>query len=868
MTIDETSLVAQSYIPICLRNINVACSNYKINIGESYDLKNQISKLRRQISITSLHLCQCQGGIHNLKAPSVKLKTEVGFALRSRRTYEEKKDVATIDECTQTLDYIRTSKELLEAEREEILHLYERYSQYAVPVKVMKGGTNTRHATITAPGIADAKPSILSGDTVIVRPLRNISIKDKIHSCWTMPVFALEITSKVVNVSRGKDGMDKVEFVWTAKSKELNKSYPENQYNVRILPSTTKQERCLTALAWVASLPNSVSKRLLFPDESPKMPESNESATLNDDWNLNEKQKSYVKMVCARTVEPSRDIVRSPMILSGPAGTGKTRTLLACIFEVLSRCCNSHILVCTPSHTAADVITDRLGSKLDKAKLWRLVDPSRPSSTLPAKLLPFCQQDNKTGIFRLPEKVEDLFKYRVIVCTCSDAHILYDLGLTNHQLQSTYDCLQNLKRIRKQGSLFKNDVFEKITLPHFTHLFIDEAAQATEAEVMIPFSVVVDPAKNTKKTEIGLVGDPRQLSPNIYSETGKRKGLGSSYMERLLQRPMNYLTGGWPNMLGNPEDHFQSSNQFLRSSVFLTAIYRGKAPLLMMPSSLFYFDKLGVIDDHDDMEWNTKMQSIEKLSKPATELAIQWNKLPSCQVRSSSWDNPNMGVLEVRRQGWPVHFRGVVGQDASCSIESFAGSSSWCNREEAAAVVEIISCLVRNGVSTSSIGVMSPFRGQVVLVRKQLRRIHLNSVDVGTVEDYQAVERDVIILSLTRSNPKLVPYDIQSGVGLFKQVKRTNVALTRSKQLLIVVGNPVVMVKDAIWKQMLWFFLRNGLWYGEKLVNEDIEELQKKPVKILEHRSIQESNSLLSPRNETEENVVYVSSMERVNRKQ
>ena len=57
---------------------------------------------------------------------------------------------------------------------------------------------------------------------------------------------------------------------------------------------------------------------------------------------------------------------------------------------------------------------------------------------------------------------------------------------------------------------------EDVTRPHFTHLFVDEASQAMEPEIIIPSSVVVDPEPGAIQAEIGLIGDPRQLSPNIY----------------------------------------------------------------------------------------------------------------------------------------------------------------------------------------------------------------------------------------------------------------------------------------------------------------------------------------------------------------
>jgi helicase MOV-10 len=97
-----------------------------------------------------------------------------------------------------------------------------------------------------------------------------------------------------------------------------------------------------------------------------------------------------------------------------------------------------------------------------------------------------------------------------------------------------------------------------------------------------------------------------------------------------------------------------------------------------------------------------------------------------------------------------------------------------------------------------------------------LRERNLGAVNVGLPEDYQSVERDVIILSLTRSSAELMSADIQHRAGLFYQPKRMNVALTRAENLMVVVGNPDTMARDKKWKQWLDFVRHNGLWYGEK----------------------------------------------------
>jgi hypothetical protein len=92
------------------------------------------------------------------------------------------------------------------------------------------------------------------------------------------------------------------------------------------------------------------------------------------------------------------------------------------------------ILVCTPSHTAANVITERLvtTSSLGRSQLFRLLDAGRPVETIPALILLYCHQNATTGAFSLPPDCQ-LLQYRVIVSTCAEANILYCVGLTNQQ---------------------------------------------------------------------------------------------------------------------------------------------------------------------------------------------------------------------------------------------------------------------------------------------------------------------------------------------------------------------------------------------------------------------------------------------------
>lgn len=272
------------------------------------------------------------------------------------------------------------------------------------------------------------------------------------------------------------------------------------------------------------------------------------------------------------------------------------------------------VLVCTPSHTAANVVTKRLGQFLKPTQLFRLLDASRPISTVPNDLLPFYRQDPITGAFCLPS-AQELLSFDVIVSTCLDAHLLYLAGCTNQQLRIHRTTIyrtaqQHLKACGiTLGSSGDGMTTTATTVPrqieqfpHFTHLFLDEAAQATEAESLIPISVVADTVIPVQKAEVILVGDPRQLSPQVFCESAVQAGWGYSWMERLLRRPNIECTGGGhATLLGttNPSTmdnllkySFQYNQEQNVLTIFLTLNYRGHASFLALPSALFYSDLL------------------------------------------------------------------------------------------------------------------------------------------------------------------------------------------------------------------------------------------------------------------------------------
>jgi len=170
-------------------------------------------------------------------------------------------------------------------------------------------------------------------------------------------------------------------------------------------------------------------------------------------------------------------------------------TIVEAIKQILRYNPAACVLACAPSNAAADVIALRLSVLLSNKELFRFYAPSRDRVTVPSHLLQYTFM-NEDRLFSHPPL--DIVKtYRVVVSTCLSAAFTLGIGV-------------------ERG--------------HYSHIFIDEAGQATEPEAM----VVV---KNTAiaSTKLILSGDPKQLRPSIHSAIASELGLNVSYLERLME---------------------------------------------------------------------------------------------------------------------------------------------------------------------------------------------------------------------------------------------------------------------------------------------------------------------------------------------
>jgi ATP-dependent RNA/DNA helicase IGHMBP2 len=144
---------------------------------------------------------------------------------------------------------------------------------------------------------------------------------------------------------------------------------------------------------------------------------------------------------------------------------------------------------------------------------------------------------------------------------------------------------------------------------------------------------------------------------------------------------------------------------------------------------------------------------------------------------------------------------------AGCGYEEEAGEQgeSLQNREEAALVERHFDALrMRHGASFS-VGFLSPYRAQVRLMQDLLKskQDDRTQVTINTIDSFQGQERDVIYISLVRSNER-------SEIGFLKDYRRMNVAMTRARKKLVMIGDSATLGNDTFYAQLLELLEQQG----------------------------------------------------------
>ena len=444
-------------------------------------------------------------------------------------------------------------------------------------------------------------------------------------------------------------------------------------------------------------------------------------------------------------------------IVHGPPGTGKTTTLVEAINETLMR--ESQVLVCAQSNMAVDWISEKL---VDRGiNVLRIGNPTRVND----KMLGFTYERR----FESHPDYPQLWAIRKAI-----------RELRSNRKKGSESFHQKMDRLRSRAAeieirinaeLFGEARVIACTLVGSAHrllegmkfgtLFIDEAAQALEATCWIPMR---------RASRVILAGDHCQLPPTVKSIAALRAGLGKTLMERIAENKPEVVT-------------------------LLKIQYRMNEDIMRFSSDWFYG---GQVESAPQIKYRSILDFDHPItwidtSNEENQITIEGEDAPEDSASTSSSSS-------AANQNSDLNFK-----------EQFVGESyGRINKAEAEltllTLAEYFTKIGKQRVLSESIdvGIISPYRAQVQYLKKLIKKYEFfkpyrRLISVNTVDGFQGQERDVILISLVRSND-------EGQIGFLKDLRRMNVAMTRARMKLIILGNKDTMTKHPFYKK-LWEYV-------------------------------------------------------------
>ncbi|KAJ5511802.1 hypothetical protein N7453_003905 [Penicillium expansum] len=184
------------------------------------------------------------------------------------------------------------------------------------------------------------------------------------------------------------------------------------------------------------------------------------------------------------------------------------------------------------------------------------------------------------------------------------------------------------------------------------------------------------------------------------------------------------------------------------------------------------------------------------------------SEFPSNMFYEGSLQNGITIADRVRRDvdfPWPIIDDPMMFWSNLGNEEISASGTSYLNRTEATNVEKIVTRFFKAGVQPRDIGIITPYEGQRSYIVSSMqatgtfKKEHYKEIEVASVDAFQGREKDYIILSCVRSND-------HQGIGFLSDPRRLNVALTRARFGLVILGNPKVLSKHPLWNCLLQHF--------------------------------------------------------------
>ncbi|KAF5392749.1 hypothetical protein D9757_000845 [Collybiopsis confluens] len=526
------------------------------------------------------------------------------------------------------------------------------------------------------------------------------------------------------------------------------------------------------------------------------------------DNTLNPSQKEAVKFCLA-----------SPEVacIHGPPGTGKTHTLIEIIRQLTTTTTASEspkrILVCGASNISVDNILERLlalpaasddqsQARNTNIKVTRIGHPARVmthqgilDSTLDIKAA-------RTDQAVLVKDIKSEIEMTLGMLSGKGKGVKGRVkGVERKKLWDEVKALRKEYR-KREGGIVASVLHESqivvatchssggrhLRNQEFDVVIIDEATQAVEAVCWIPIF---------KAKKLILAGDPMQLPPTVLSLDRERKK---------KKKTKEGGTNSSSLMESEPEAK-------LTKSTTTTTKEAEKKTSLRPPKTLetTLFDRLegmygSGIKKMLDVQYRMHKQictfpSQTLYSGKLTSHSSVAEHLLSDLIEGKGEDE------ETRREilGTPVTFFDTAGCEYFERVDGEGGlgsgdeEGSRCNENEAIVVKQWIDGLVDAGIGPERIAVITPYQAQVTLLTSILRPVYGTPLEIGTVDGMQGREKDAVVVSLVRSNDK-------REVGFLKEMRRLNVAMTRAKRHLCVIGDSSTVTHGGSYlkKWMQW----------------------------------------------------------------